>query len=422
MINKLKPKSEFSRNVLTLMTGTTIAQAIPIAISPILTRLYTPEDFGVFALFFAISSIFGSIANGRYELAIMLPKKDEDAINIFALGVIITSIVSLTLLLIIIVFHGYILELLNNKDIGIWLYFIPLVVFFSGIFNLLNYYNNRKKQYKDIANATIIKSIALAIIQLSIGFIKSGASGLISGQIVSQFFANMKLFKNIIKDKILISKINKEQIISLAKRYKDFPKFSLLTVLSNRLSRQIINLAIPMLFNISTLGYISLIQRVLSIPLSLIGTAIGKVLFQEAVLEKQSTGKATRTFNNTAKKLVLISFPIFIFLFFYIKELVEFAFGKNWSIAGDYARILLPLYFVNFISSPLDEIINVFEKQKILLIMNLMLLTASIITLSIVKIYSIKFTVFLYFYTYSLLIIYCIFIYYSYKVAKGKEK
>ncbi|MEA1954756.1 MAG: hypothetical protein U9O24_10240 [Campylobacterota bacterium] len=78
MLSKLKPKSEFSRNVLTLMTGTTIAQAIPIAISPILTRIYTLEDFGIFALFIAITAIFGSIANGRYELAIMLPKKDNN--------------------------------------------------------------------------------------------------------------------------------------------------------------------------------------------------------------------------------------------------------------------------------------------------------------------------------------------------------
>jgi O-antigen/teichoic acid export membrane protein len=79
MISKLKPKSEFTRNVLTLMTGTTIAQVIPIAISPILTRLYSPEDFGEFALFIAIASIFGFIANGRYEMALMLPKKDENA-------------------------------------------------------------------------------------------------------------------------------------------------------------------------------------------------------------------------------------------------------------------------------------------------------------------------------------------------------
>jgi len=106
MLTKLKPKSEFSRNVLTLMTGTTIAQAIPIAISPIVTRIYTPEDFGIFALFIAIITIFGSIANGRYELAIMLPKKDEDAINIFALGFIIISVMSLFLLILVVISYS----------------------------------------------------------------------------------------------------------------------------------------------------------------------------------------------------------------------------------------------------------------------------------------------------------------------------
>ena len=209
------------------MTGTTIAQAIPIAISPILTRIYTPEDFGVLALFVAISSIFGSIANGRYELAIMLPKKDEDAINIFALGFIISSSISLVLLMLVLLFHDYFTTLLNNDEIGIWLYLVPITVFLTGMYNVLNYFNNRKKYYKDIANITIIKSIITAITQLSIGFLKGGASGLISGQVISQMFANMKLLKNIIKDKLLISKISKVKIIALAKRYKDFPKFSM---------------------------------------------------------------------------------------------------------------------------------------------------------------------------------------------------
>ena len=97
MIKRLKPKSEFFRNVLTLITGTTIAQAIPIAISPILTRIYTPDDFGVVALFVAISTIFGSLANGSYELAIILPKKDEDAVNLVVLSLFISIIVSLLL-------------------------------------------------------------------------------------------------------------------------------------------------------------------------------------------------------------------------------------------------------------------------------------------------------------------------------------
>ena len=95
MLTKLKPKSEFSRNVLTLMTGTTIAQAIPITISPILTRIYTPEDFGVFALFVAIVGFIAVIASGRYEQAIMLPKYDKYAINIFTLSLILICLTSI---------------------------------------------------------------------------------------------------------------------------------------------------------------------------------------------------------------------------------------------------------------------------------------------------------------------------------------
>lgn len=89
MINKLRPRSDFAKNVITLMTGTTIAQAIPIAISPILTRIYAPEDFGVFALYMAIASIFAVIATGRYEMAIMLPHEEDDVKSIVKLIILI---------------------------------------------------------------------------------------------------------------------------------------------------------------------------------------------------------------------------------------------------------------------------------------------------------------------------------------------
>ena len=118
MLGKFKPKSEFSRNVLTLMTGTTIAQAIPIAISTILTRIYTPEDFGIFALYMSIASMIAVVATGRYELAIMLPKKDEDAVSIVALSIIISFFVSFIALLIVSIFNTEIASLLGNPEIS----------------------------------------------------------------------------------------------------------------------------------------------------------------------------------------------------------------------------------------------------------------------------------------------------------------
>jgi len=362
--NKLV-KSDFTRNVLTLMTGTTVAQAIPVAISPILTRIYTPEDFGLFAIFIAISSIFGSIANGRYELAIMLPRKDEDAINIFALGFIITSIISIVLLIIVILFNDYFIKLLDNENIGLWLYFIPFSVFFIGIYNILNYFNNRKKNYKDIARALILKSIVLSIVQLSIGFFKNGTSGLITGEILSRMFSNMRLLKNIINDKLLISTISLIKIIALAKKYKDFPKFSMWAILANTLSSHLTSILISIYYNIATLGFYSLSERLLGAPIALIGKSISQVFFQEAVQEDKDTGTIKKTFNNTLKKLVFVGFPIFFLLFCIVEDLFAFVFGENWRIAGMYSQYLIILFFARFIVSPLTMVPIILGKNKI---------------------------------------------------------
>ncbi len=420
MVNKLKPNSDFSRNVLTLMTGTMIAQAIPIAISPILTRIYTPEDFGVYALFVAIFSIFGSIVNARYELAIMLPKKDDDAINIFALGFIIASVISLILLVLVLLFNGYITNLLNNDEIGVWLYFVPIAVFFTGLFNILNYFNNRKKNYKDIANATIIKSIILAIIQLSIGFIKQGACGLISGQIVSQLFANMRLFKNIIKDKALISKISKVKIIALAKRYKDFPKFSMWSILANTLSLHLTNILISSFYSVATLGFYSLVQRLLGMPFTLIGGSIGQVFFQEATKEKEETGKAINIFSSTVKKLFIIGLPSFTILYFIVEDLFALVFGEEWRAAGVYAQIVTPLFFIRFIVSTVSTTTIIFEKQKMSLIWQLSLLFFTISIIYISNLFNIKFIEFLYLFTAMATLHYLILYYILKKISEGK--
>ncbi len=365
MINKLKPKSDFSRNVITLMTGTTIAQSIPIATSPILTRIYTPEDFGVFALFIAITSILATIANGRYELAIMLPKKDEDAINIFALGFIITCIMTIITFAVILIFNDYLTNLLVNKEIGFWLYFVPLALFFSGLFNILNYFNNRRKNYKDLRNTTILKSIILAVVQISVGFMKAGAIGLISGSLLSNMFANMKLARNILKDKMLLSKIKKVKIITLAKKYKDFPKFSMPAGLLNSSATNLNNTLIPTFYSLSTLGFYSLVERVLSMPSSLISGSIGQVFFQQASDEKKKTGSAHKVFIQTTKRLVFLAIPIFSILYFTVEDIFTIVFGEKWSVAGTYAKILIPLFFVRFVVSPLTVMNQVNLKNKL---------------------------------------------------------
>lgn len=384
MIERFKPKSEFSRNVLTLMTGTTIAQAIPIAISPILTRIYTPEDFGVLALFMAIASIFGSISNGRYELAIMLPKKDEDAVNIVALGFIITTFISFTLLVLVILFSDYFTKLLNHNEIGAWLYFVPISVFFTGIYNILNYFNNRKKQYKDLAKATVLKSIVGAILQLTLGFFKFGFSGLIISSLTSQLVANTKLLSNIIKDKVLISKISKLKIIALAKRYKKFPKFDMPSAIMNTASLQMPVLLLGAFFNTSTVGFFSLSHRFISMPMSLIGSSIGQVFFQQSANVKNDNEALKKLTLNTYKKLFKLGILPFSIITVFGDIVFAFVFGTDWIVAGEYAQVLAIWVLFLFVHSPITSLFSTLEKQKEAMIINIIIIVsrALIITLT----------------------------------------
>jgi len=372
MMNKFKVKSEFSRNVLTLMTGTTIAQAIPIVISPILTRIYTPEDFGVFALFLAITGVFSVVASGRYELALMLPRKEEDAINIFSLGMIIILLLTSFLFLFIFLFHQYLLDILQNEEIGYWLYFIPIAFFLVGLFNLLSYYNNRQKNYKDIANATIVKSVVLAVVQLTVGFFKAGASGLISGQIISTLFANLKLFKNIVKDKELLSKVSKVKMIAWAKRYKDFPKYQAPHAMLNTFSSYLPVYMFTPFFGLGVVGLYALSTRIVLTPMMILAGASAKVYNQKVTQLYNEKGDAygftVRLLKSLLKKIVL---PFLIIIIF-APDIFAFVFGSEWREAGVYTQILAPWLWMVFFTGTIAFIPSLLNMQKKALLIEVM--------------------------------------------------
>lgn len=411
LINKFKPRTEFSNNVLTLITGTTIAQAIPIAISPILTRIYTPEDFGIFALFFALTIIFGSIANGRYELAVMLPRKDEDAINIFALGMIINIIISIVLLCVVIIFQEFFIMFLKSNEIGFWLYFIPVSVFFIGFYYNLEYFNNRKKYYKDIRNTVIIKSIILAVIQLSVGFMKAGAAGLISGEVFSRIFANMKLLKNIVSDKILISKIKILKIVALSKKYKDFPKYSLPSSLADILTLQLPFLFLPKIFSLAISGYFSLAQKLIGLPGALLARSISQVYFQTISENKNKNIKNMPLLLNTIKKLFFISLPISIIIFLFAPSLFEIIFGIEWRISGEIAKYLALIFFITFIVSTVSNTLIVYKKLKRLAMWQYSYLVSSVCFFSICMFYKVNFEEFLVYFVIHEYVMYSVYFY-----------
>lgn len=362
--NHYFPKGSFTANVLILMTGTTLAQAITIAISPILTRIYSPDDFGIFALYFSIVSIISVLVTGKYELAIMLPEKDEDAVNIVALSIFISFFVSLITLLAIWIFNEPITIYFGNSEISTWLYFIPLIVLLAGIYNTLNYWSNRKKQYKRLAISRISQSGATSGINLGLGFSGFGESGLILGGIGGQTVATGVLGWQVWKeDKEKRELVTNEKIIIVAKKYGDFPKYSIpsdiLFVLSNQLPLFMLNL-----FNVASVGFYSLTLRVLASPIGLIAGSILDVFKQRASSDYMKYGNCSSIYLKTFRSLIYLSMIPFLIFYFSAPYLFTFIFGTKWRIAGEYAQILSIMYFLKFISSPLSYIYYIAGRQK----------------------------------------------------------
>ena len=380
MVLKVKNR-RFARNVLTLLTGTTVAQALPIAISPILTRIYTPNDFGIFGIYFAIFMVLSVASTGKYELAIMLPEKDEDAINIFVVGTIICTLFSLLTLIFIFIFYDQIILAFKNETVSSWLYFIPLSVFLVGIFNLLNYFNNRKQYYRDISTAMIYKAIVNCGAQLSLGVFAPGPNGLIVGQVLSQSFSNIKLVKNVISQKSLISAINKQRVIHLFIKYRKFPKYSLPSDLLNSASTQLPIIFFAYLFNSSIVGFYALAQRVISMPVTLIATSIGQVFFRDASSLSYDMEKFSDLTSEVYSKLLYISVVPFSLLIIFSEQIFQFAFGKNWLVAGQYSQVLSCWMLFVFIGSPLSTIVSILGRQKQLLYFNSALFFARFLAL-----------------------------------------
>lgn len=374
MIKKIKKyinKSEFVKNSLTLFTGTTVAQIIPVLISPLLSRLYTPGDFGLLALYMSFASILAVFATGRYEMAIVLPKKDSDAVNILSLGIIISGSLALLTGIVVLFFNSEISKLAGSDKIGFYLYFLPLSIFFLSLFKSLNYWFNRKNKFKDIAKSKVVASSGNSLIAIITGIFKKGSYGLIFGWIAGQFASAVYLAgKFLSKDKIQLRNIRKIKLIATLRRYKKFPLFDTWSELLNVLSVQLPIIILSQYYTENITGYYSFAYKILLLPFSLLAFSMGQAFFNKANELKQS-GKDVAVFTfGVFKKLVLISFFPLVGIAFFGDIIFPIVFGKEWVIAGEYSRIFSLWIFIIFISSPLTNLFAVYERQRTNLIFN----------------------------------------------------
>ncbi|MDD5764792.1 MAG: oligosaccharide flippase family protein [Candidatus Marinimicrobia bacterium] len=358
-------QSEFVRNSIILFTGSTIAQAITILISPILTRQYSPSDFGVWSLYVSVASLFSVIATGRYELAIMLPKEDKQAVNLLSLSVYISIGLSAIILIFAIFFHDWTARVLNNTELSGYLIFTPATILLTGLFNSFNNWLTRKKRFRPLSTSRIAQSGFSAGTKIGMGFVGSGPLGLILGDLIGLAVSVVMLGRDVwMQLRQKLSWISKDEMIKQAKIHQDFPKINSLHAFVDIIQTSGTAFLISILFDSATLGLFSFAVRILRMPLYLIGTSISKVFYQKATTTYQTGGDLYGLVQNMVLKLVWISIPFFIITVLFAPPIFSFVFGPEWREAGVYTQLLSLWFFGNFIFSPVSDIPLLVNKQK----------------------------------------------------------
>lgn len=408
-------KPIFFRNVFTLAKGSAVSQLVLILAAPLLTRIYSPQDIGIYALFIAVTSVIGSIADGRYQAAIMLPYKDKSAINIFAIGLLVACFVSLIIFVIIIFFNENLGDFFNIQDFQKIIFIFPISILLISFWNLLKYYNIRQKQYSEITKSTVVKSITLVISQVFLGFLKMGAIGLVISQVISYLFGNIQLLKNLIKDKNLFLKITKLRTIALAKKYKDFPLYNVPATLSDNIALKLPSIFLPKIFGLAVGGYFFLAYKIIAIPSQLIGRSISEVFFQEMIDRKNNNLQCLPFFIKIAKYLALIGLVISTIIYALSPYLFKILFGNEWQMSGEIAKYLCVSFLLTFVVSALSPIFAISGYIKRGALWRHLYLFTSIIIFLITIFLKLDFFNFLLLFIFHELILYLIYFYLMYK-------
>lgn len=350
------PAGGFVRGVLALATGTSIAQALLIAVSPILTRLYSPEDMGVFALFAALSGFLALVGTGRYELAVMLPQDDADADALVIVSLAVSASFSLLLLLPIVAWRDAIASVLGNDAVSPWLLLLPLSVFVTGAYNALNYWLNRHKRFGRMSVNRVLQSGVGAGGQVVMGAASMGAAGLILGQLLGWGLTCALIAFSFARN-VRIRSLPRIRRLSraLAVRYANHPTHLLPAHGIGAAAQQVPILAISALFGAAAAGFYALAERIVYLPSALIANAIGDVYRQRASVQYREQGSFKRLFLMTLFGSAALAIIPVALVFALAPDLFALVFGESWRVAGDYARILLIASFFQFVFTPVDK-------------------------------------------------------------------
>lgn len=359
--------SETTRNVLTLVVASGIAQLVFVATIPIISRLYTPAQYGAYSLFLSLSTVLSVVAAWRYEVAIVLSDSLPDAIGLRRLSTAIgVGMCGLVTIAVVISFAAGV-ELPGLEGSGRWAWFLGLSVFLLSQASVVSHWLTREKIYFSQGVSRIAKNIVISAVQIALGLtILSDTGGLILGLVLGQAAAVVAL---VIGDRISSTRQSLSlpgvvsPLLGVLRKYRRIPLFNAPTAVLDAIRTNGIVIIIGAA-SIATLGQFSLAWTMLQAPLALVGAALTQVFYQK--MASVTPAELPAIVKTTITRTALLSAVPFVAVMVWSPWLFVVVFGPQWQQAGVFGQILVPWAYVNLVSAPIANALLVIGKTQYL--------------------------------------------------------
>jgi O-antigen/teichoic acid export membrane protein len=353
---------DFRKNLITLVSGAGVTQLIPLLLAPVLARLYAPADFGLLALLMSIVGILGAVVSGRFELAIMHARGSSELRNLLFLPVLATAVGSLFFGGIMAVFHNQLAALFQKPALADWLIWGGIPLFCAGIVQTCTIYLSRKKEYRTVVTGRISQNLITGAVSISCALVVSNGNGLAFGYVVGMLVIVIYFVKRVSWS---LQGVSLSRLGALAKKYRQYILFSAPAALLDAATQSVPIFIIGAFYHAGVLGYFSQANRLLAVPLVLIGASVSQAFFQHAAEQRRERSPLMPLLYQTTKKLLLYSLPFFLIFMIIAPTAFRVAFGENWMVAGEYARLVAIGYWVRLGVSPISQIFFVVQRVKL---------------------------------------------------------
>ncbi|MBV7309558.1 oligosaccharide flippase family protein [Acinetobacter sp. CWB-G5] len=413
---KLNAQGGFLKAVSVLVGGTAFAQLIGFLCLPILTRLYTPEDYSVLGVYVAIVAILAVISCLRFDIAIPIPENENDGKALLLLSFLSNTIFSIILYVVLFISYPYIQHYKIIDQLSFWIWLIPLGVFVSGFYSALQFWATRHKRFKDIAKTRMTQAISGNTASLAGGMFSVGFGGLIIGQLLN--FSG-GLFKLAVSAKKDLAIVKSSPLEATFVKYSNFPKYSTFEAFANTSSIQLPLIIIASLLIGPEVGLLMMAMRILAMPMGLIGGAVSQVYLAEAP-KKYKLNQLKVYTQNILIKLINIS-SLIIGGGLIISVIIPFVLGENWARTGELIFIMIPWFVMQFIASPISMVMHIKNQQKIMLYLTVFGLIVKLTSILFAYFFLKKYMVEAYIYSSFVFYCVCFFVFGSYVGLKLKD-